>query len=147
MEELSEDGRNGIYHRDMKPSNIVINYNEKYEIVSLYLIDFGMAKITDFNKSKESTNCGSAYYIAPEVRNGAAYNEKVDIWSVGVFLYEMYIKNSKKLYSNTLMHSMNSVNDKLEDSINGVTNSDWKRWVSKVLKINAEEREKSNQIL
>jgi calcium-dependent protein kinase len=49
------------------------------------IIDFGTAKIYEQNKS-ENKIIGSSYYIAPEVLH-KNYNEKCDIWSVGVILY------------------------------------------------------------
>ena len=71
----------------------MVNYNSNYQITDIYLIDFGMAKITDFNKDSYTTTCGSTYYMAAQMRNGAKRNETLDIWSVGVILFEMYFKN------------------------------------------------------
>lgn len=75
-----------IIHRDLKPENILIESEEKENgLYNIKVIDFGTAKI--FNLSKlESQVIGSGYYIAPEVLN-SKYNEKCDIWSVGVILY------------------------------------------------------------
>lgn len=79
-----------------------------------------MAKITDFSKMDQHTNCGSAYYMAPEIRNGKVYDEKVDIWSTGVFLLEMYAKNAYKLYSTVHSHTMNEVNKQISTFINKI---------------------------
>jgi serine/threonine protein kinase len=55
--------RCGIYHRDLKFSNIVINYElpivEHMEGVRVQLIDFGMAGIANFEMYRTKTNCGS----------------------------------------------------------------------------------------
>jgi calcium-dependent protein kinase len=73
----------GITHRDIKPENILIHKKEPELIIKL--TDFGTA--TFFCKTKPLTDVlGSPYYIAPEVIRGN-YNEKCDIWSVGVIVY------------------------------------------------------------
>lgn len=63
-------------------------------MTDLFLIDFGMAKIKDFDsKDSCSTNCGSTYYMAPEIRNGTRHNQSIDMWSAGVILIEMFWKD------------------------------------------------------
>ena len=76
-----------ILHRDLKPSNIFLD--EKNDAK---LGDFGFAKTLGRAGSGEDyaqTNLGSPYYMSPEQCNGQDYNEKSDIWSLGVVLYEM----------------------------------------------------------
>lgn len=65
-------------HRDLKPENILFDKN-------------GVLKIADFGTSKYNTKHmndvqGTAYYIAPEVLKGD-YDDKCDVWSLGVILY------------------------------------------------------------
>ncbi len=74
-----------IIHRDLKPENILIESIIKDQYLNIKIIDFGTAKIFEKSK-KESKQVGSCYYMAPEVllKN---YNEKCDLWSVGVILY------------------------------------------------------------
>ena len=70
-----------ILHRDVKPENIMINDRQ------VKLIDFGSSiRFNKNEKLKEMT--GSCYYIAPEVLDGS-YNERCDIWSLGIILYIM----------------------------------------------------------
>ena len=74
-----------IIHRDIKPENIMITNREKNGCLQVKLIDFGTAKM--FEKGHhENKYVGSSYYMAPEIikRN---YDEKCDIWSIGVILY------------------------------------------------------------
>ena len=75
----------GIVHRDLKPENIL--YQTKQPDSPLKIIDFGTSK--NFEKRDKLTDiCGTPYYIAPEVLDGK-YNEKCDVWSVGVIMYIM----------------------------------------------------------
>ena len=80
-----------IVHRDIKPENILIEERKSYNIK---LIDFGASEIYDDCLSEESNKklmknvFGSAYYIAPEVLS-TEYDEKCDMWSIGVLLYIM----------------------------------------------------------
>ena len=75
---------NNIVHRDLKPENIMLeNINENNLIIKL--IDWGGARYFSKNK-KMSTIKGTPYYIAPEVIK-EVYDEKCDIWSLGVIFY------------------------------------------------------------
>ena len=74
-----------IIHRDIKPENIMITNREKNGCLQVKLIDFGTAKI--FEKGvQENKYVGSSYYMAPEVIK-RKYDEKCDLWSIGVILY------------------------------------------------------------
>lgn len=68
-----------IVHRDIKPENILFTKSDVLKIA-----DFGTSKF--FLKNKMTHTHGTPYYIAPEVLSGS-YNEKCDVWSVGVILY------------------------------------------------------------
>ncbi|CAG9313942.1 unnamed protein product [Blepharisma stoltei] len=73
----------GIVHRDLKPENILLE--ERGDILNIKLIDFGTAVFLEKNKTIRGA-LGTAYYIAPEVLTGY-YNEKCDMWSIGVIIY------------------------------------------------------------
>ena len=74
-----------IIHRDLKPENIMITNREKNGCLQVKIIDFGTAKI--FEKGQqENKYVGSSYYMAPEILN-RNYDEKCDLWSIGVILY------------------------------------------------------------
>lgn len=73
-----------IVHRDLKPENVLMA-NSSGGKFCIKVIDFGTAQIFKKN-SKLRTTTGTAYYIAPEVLM-RSYDEKCDVWSVGVILY------------------------------------------------------------
>lgn len=73
-----------IMHRDLKPENIMLEDKTKNGMIHIRVIDFGTAKI--YEKEFENQTIGTPYYIAPEVID-KKYNEKCDIWSLGVIMY------------------------------------------------------------
>lgn len=76
----------GVIHRDIKLQNIMLS--KEGDLNSLKLIDFGLSAQTHYNKAKMSQAMGTAMYLAPEVIFGE-YDEKVDLWSLGVLIYYM----------------------------------------------------------
>ena len=75
--------RNIIY-RDLKPENILID-----EKGYIKLTDFGLAKDDVLSEKNTDTICGTSDYLAPEVIKGEKYGKPVDIWCIGILLYEM----------------------------------------------------------
>lgn len=76
--------KNKIVHRDVKPENLIFQ-NENENDLRLKLVDFGTAQ--KFNPGQFMLQqFGTPYYMAPEVIKGC-YNEKCDVWSIGVILY------------------------------------------------------------
>lgn len=76
-----------ICHRDLKPENFLISINEQNK-PSIKLIDFGVAQY--INKEQRMTEkVGSFKYMAPEIFINQSYNEKIDLWSTGIILYNM----------------------------------------------------------
>jgi len=80
LEELA--GRSIVY-RDLKPENVMLD-QQGY----LKLVDFGIAKKLTEGKNQTFTVIGTPHYMAPEVWQGRGYGVEVDIWSLGVLLYE-----------------------------------------------------------
>lgn len=74
---------NHIIHRDIKPQNIIISREGKVKVT-----DFGIAKATTSN-TITSNAMGSVHYLSPEQARGGYSDEKSDIYSLGVTMYEM----------------------------------------------------------
>jgi len=77
--------KRGIIHRDIKPENIIVK--STFDDSDIKISDFGLATFKD--SKFLFTRCGTPGYVAPEVLNDEPYDEKVDIFSVGVILYIM----------------------------------------------------------
>lgn len=79
-----------IVHRDLKPENILLKFQENNDNLRLILkiSDFGLSRFV-FDGLNAETYAGTKVYMAPEVRCRESYNEKCDMWSTGVILFEM----------------------------------------------------------
>ena len=75
-----------IVHRDLKPHNILLTKIGSETV--LKIADFGFARFLKPADLAE-TLCGSPMYMAPEIQFGQKYSNNVDMWSVGVMLYEL----------------------------------------------------------
>ncbi|HCA22003.1 MAG TPA: Stk1 family PASTA domain-containing Ser/Thr kinase [Lachnospiraceae bacterium] len=80
---LAAAHENHVIHRDIKPQNIIVGSNG-----SLKVTDFGIAKAATSN-TMSTTNMGSVHYISPEQARGGYSDERSDIYSLGITMYEM----------------------------------------------------------
>ena len=78
----------GVIHRDLKPGNIMLRDDD-----SVALIDFGISHSAHVAKRRpdgaQQEIAGTPYYISPEQAAGAATDERTDLYSLGVILYQM----------------------------------------------------------
>ena len=84
--------RYNIIHRDIKPANIFISETEDFK-----LGDFGVARIASASTGA-STRAGTVNYMAPEVFKGEKYTSNVDIYSLGLVMYQLLNNNRMPLY-------------------------------------------------
>ena len=77
-----------IFHRDLKPDNILLDEGKDGKMV-VKLCDFGLAEKIDSSDAIFHTTMGSGYYLAPEIWKRSGYTTKSDLYSCGAILYEM----------------------------------------------------------
>jgi serine/threonine protein kinase len=77
---------NRVIHRDMKPQNVLIGANKVVK-----LCDFGFARSIRSQSMVMTSIKGTPLYMAPELVQEQPYNHTVDLWSLGVILYELFV--------------------------------------------------------
>ncbi|CAM9308828.1 unnamed protein product, partial [Ectocarpus sp. 12 AP-2014] len=73
-----------VIHRDLKPENLLVGHNGELKIA-----DFGWSVHAPSNRRQ--TFCGTLDYLPPEMVEGKDHNESVDIWALGVLMYELLV--------------------------------------------------------
>ena len=81
--------KNNIVHRDIKPHNIMLTYDGVAKVA-----DFGIARAVSGNTREISDlNAGSVHYISPEQAKGEVFDERSDLYAIGITLFEMLTGN------------------------------------------------------
>ncbi len=79
----------GIIHRDIKPSNLMITHRQP-NTAQAKILDFGVARSPDSTRLTQTRGVvGTATYMSPEQAQGLEVDQRTDLWSLGVCLYEM----------------------------------------------------------
>ncbi|CAN4103171.1 unnamed protein product [Withania somnifera] len=110
---LHEDCNNKIIHLDIKPQNILLDYNFEAKVS-----DFGLSKLVGKDESKIVTTMrGTPGYLAPEWLN-SAITEKVDVYSFGVVIMEIICgrKNLDRLQDENDMHLLSLFKRKAKET-------------------------------
>ena len=136
----------GLCHRDIKPENICFINLGNMENNPVKIIDFGFGRFIS-PKKKLSSEVGTALYVAPEVLQHD-YNEKCDIWSIGVILFfiiagkpPFYGKNNAEIQKKIL-----SIDYKFDDDVWKNVSDDVKDLISHIL-VKEDERYTAEQVL
>lgn len=133
----------GIIHRDIKPHNIIISRDGKVKVT-----DFGIAKAITSNTVTFNA-MGSVHYSSPEQVRGGYSDQKSDIYSIGITLFEMVTGSLPFDGDSTVSVAMQHIQDEIpvpSDLVSGVPYS-LERIILKCTQKNAERRYKSTEEL
>ena len=121
-----------IIHRDIKPENVVLDQNMKAK-----LTDFGWSNYMQ-GDMKRTTVCGTPVYLAPEIINNRGHDEKVDIWCIGVLLFELLtgISPFQGFDVQSIKYNINRLNIAWQKNMD----RDAVDLIKRILKYNPEER-------
>ena len=128
-----------IIHRDIKPENLLLD--ENYRVL---LSDFGWSNFLDENEFRK-TFCGTPEYLSPEMAKKEGHNEMVDIWAMGVLMFE-FLAGYSPFFGSCPKELYNNIKKlKIQWPVDFPPLA--KNLITKILKINPNERLSINEIL
>ena len=105
QENFSKDLK--ILHRDIKIENILIK-RCKESGIRIILTDFGSCNFISPGKERRNTFCGTLEYLSPEMILNKGHSEKTDIWSAGIFMYELLVGKTPFRSSSNIEKNINA---------------------------------------
>lgn len=129
-----------ILHRDVKSTNVFLDRNLKVR-----LGDFGVAKVLGASKKMAKTVVGTPFYLSPELCQGRPYNDKSDIWALGIVMYELCMRTHPFIADSPIQLSQKIVGGKFHP-IRGFS-LEVTTIIQKCLAVNPLERPSAAEIL
>ena len=132
----------GVIHRDIKPANIMLTDKGLIKIM-----DFGIAKLAESETELTQANStiGTIAYMSPEQAKGEAIDQRTDIWSLGVILYELTTgqRPFSGAFREAIMYAMMHEDPPPPSDVNPTVPDDLGFVITKCLKRNRNERYES----
>jgi len=129
-------------HRDIKSDNILVDFEG-----NIKLADFGYTVQLTKHRSQRDTTIGTPYWEAPEVITGEGYNEKVDVWSLGIMALEMAEGEPPYMDLPPLMALRLIIIDGIPPLSEESWSEDFKDFLDRSLKIKSEDRSAASELL
>ena len=131
---------NNITHRDIKINNILVKYlDDKKTKFKVLLSDYGISNQLVSMSQNYSTHAGTPIIMAPEILEGEDYNDKCDIWSLGITIYYLHVKELpyQGKCESKILKQIKQLGNKVLDTIKDIQLKDL---LSKMLVIDPDER-------
>ena len=131
--------QNHVAHRDLKPENLLLLSEDDDSTVKI--ADFGFAKKV-YSPQSLTTQCGTPGYVAPEILEGIPYDNRADMWSVGVILYILlggyppFIENNQR----DLFRKIRKGEYEFHEEYWGTVSTDAKELISHLLTVDPSRR-------
>jgi CHASE2 domain-containing sensor protein/tRNA A-37 threonylcarbamoyl transferase component Bud32 len=134
---LAHAHENGVFHRDVKPDNIMLSKTGAVKVM-----DFGIARVVESTMTKTGSVMGTPAYMSPEQVNGHKIDGRSDVFSLGVILYEL-LTGRKPFKGDTmpsLMFAIMKEEPPQPSTVDAAVHPGWDEILKKALAKNRDER-------